>query len=32
VHGSAALDAAARRVVDGGTDPFSAAGELIAQL
>jgi LAO/AO transport system ATPase len=32
VHGSAALDAAAARVVDGDTDPYSAAGELVASL
>jgi LAO/AO transport system kinase len=32
VHGSAALDAAAQRVVDGGTDPFAAADDLIATL
>ncbi len=32
VHGSAALDAAAQRVVDGDTDPFAAADELIAHL
>jgi LAO/AO transport system ATPase len=32
VHGSAALDAAAARVVDGATDPYTAADELVAQL
>jgi LAO/AO transport system kinase len=32
VHGSAALDAAAARVVDGATDPYSAADELVASL
>jgi LAO/AO transport system kinase len=32
VHGSAALDAAAARVVDGDTDPYSAAEELVATL
>jgi len=32
VHGSAALDAAAERVVAGETDPYTAAGELIARL
>jgi LAO/AO transport system kinase len=32
VHGSAALDAAAARVVDGDTDPYSAADELVAHL
>jgi LAO/AO transport system kinase len=32
VHGSAALDAAAGRVVDGDTDPYSAADELVATL
>ena len=32
VHGSAALDAAAARVVDGETDPYSAADELVASL
>jgi LAO/AO transport system kinase len=32
VHGSAALDAAAARVVDGATDPYSAADELVATL
>jgi LAO/AO transport system kinase len=32
VHGSAALDAAAERVVAGAVDPFTAAGELIAGL
>jgi LAO/AO transport system kinase len=32
VHGSAALDAAAARVVDGETDPYSAAEELVASL
>jgi LAO/AO transport system kinase len=32
VHGSAALDAAAARVVDGDTDPYSAADELVATL
>ena len=32
VHGSAALDAAAGRVVEGATDPYSAADELVAQL
>jgi LAO/AO transport system kinase len=32
VHGSAALDAAAARVVDGDTDPYTAADELVAQL
>ena len=32
VHGSAALDAAAARVVDGDTDPYTAADQLIAEL
>jgi LAO/AO transport system kinase len=32
VHGSTALDAAAARVVDGDTDPYTAADELVAQL
>jgi LAO/AO transport system kinase len=32
VHGSAALDAAAARVVAGETDPYSAAEELVASL
>jgi LAO/AO transport system kinase len=32
VHGSAALDAAAARVVEGDTDPYSAAEELVARL
>jgi LAO/AO transport system ATPase len=32
VHGSAALDEAAARVVDGATDPYSAADELVATL
>ena len=32
MHGSAALDAAAARVVDGRTDPYSAAEELVASL
>ncbi len=32
VHGSAALDDAAARVVAGKTDPFSAADELVAAL
>jgi LAO/AO transport system kinase len=32
VHGSAALDAAAARVVDGATDPYAAADGLIASL
>ena len=32
VHGSAALDAAAGRVVDGATDPYSAADGLVASL
>jgi LAO/AO transport system kinase len=32
VHGSAALDAAAARVVAGDTDPYTAADELIASL
>jgi LAO/AO transport system kinase len=32
VHGSAALDAAAARVVDGQTDPYSAAQQLIDSL
>jgi GTPase len=32
VHGSAALDAAAARVVEGDTDPYSAADELVASL
>jgi LAO/AO transport system ATPase len=32
VHGSAALDAAAARVVDGDTDPYTASAELIAEL
>ena len=30
VHGSAALDAAAGRVVAGSTDPYRAADELVA--
>ncbi len=32
VHGSAALDAAAARVVGGQTDPYSAADDLVATL
>jgi GTPase len=32
VHGSAALDAAAERVVAGQVDPYTAAGELVAGL
>jgi LAO/AO transport system kinase len=32
VHGSAALDAAAARVVAGETDPYTAADELIGSL
>jgi LAO/AO transport system kinase len=32
VHGSAALDAAAARVVEGDTDPYAAAEELVAAL
>ena len=32
VHGSAALDAAAERVVAGETDPYSAADELVESL
>jgi LAO/AO transport system kinase len=32
VHGSAALDAAAGRVVAGETDPYSAADDLVATL
>jgi LAO/AO transport system ATPase len=32
VHGSAALDEAATRVVDGRTDPYSAADQLVAAL
>jgi LAO/AO transport system ATPase len=32
VHGSAALDAAAARVVEGDTDPYTAADELVATL
>ncbi len=32
VHGSAALDSAAARVVDGDTDPYTAADELVAAL
>jgi len=32
VHGSAALDAAAARVVAGDTDPYTAADELVAEL
>ncbi|HET6878011.1 MAG TPA: methylmalonyl Co-A mutase-associated GTPase MeaB [Jatrophihabitans sp.] len=32
VHGSAALDAAAKRVVAGDTDPYTAADELVATL
>jgi LAO/AO transport system kinase len=32
VHGSAALDAAAQRVVAGETDPFAAAEDLVAAL
>jgi LAO/AO transport system ATPase len=32
VHGSAALDEAAARVVAGTTDPYSAADELVATL
>jgi LAO/AO transport system kinase len=32
VHGSAALEAAAARVVEGSTDPYSAAEELVASL
>ncbi|MEP7019568.1 MAG: methylmalonyl Co-A mutase-associated GTPase MeaB [Pseudonocardiales bacterium] len=32
VHGSAALDAAAARVVSGQSDPYSAADELVASL
>jgi LAO/AO transport system kinase len=32
VHGSAALDSAAARVVAGQTDPYTAAEELIKSL
>jgi LAO/AO transport system ATPase len=32
MHGSTALDAAAARVVDGETDPYTAADELVASL
>ncbi|WP_375481146.1 methylmalonyl Co-A mutase-associated GTPase MeaB [uncultured Jatrophihabitans sp.] len=32
VHGSVALDKAAARVVDGLTDPYTAADELVAEL
>jgi LAO/AO transport system kinase len=32
VHGSAALHAAAARVVAGDTDPYSAADDLVATL
>jgi LAO/AO transport system kinase len=32
VHGSAALDAAAERVVGGETDPYTAADELVSAL
>ena len=32
VHGSAALDAAAARVVAGDTDPYTAAEDLVASL
>jgi LAO/AO transport system ATPase len=32
VHGSAALDAAAERVVAGATDPYTAADELVESL
>jgi GTPase len=32
VHGSTALDAAAARVVEGATDPYTAAEELVATL
>ncbi|GAB2474385.1 ArgK/MeaB family GTPase [Jatrophihabitans fulvus] len=32
VHGSAALDEAAARVVAGGTDPYTAADALVAEL
>jgi LAO/AO transport system ATPase len=32
VHGSAALDEAAARVVDGATDPYTAADDLVASL
>jgi LAO/AO transport system kinase len=32
VHGSAALDAAAERVVAGDTDPYTAADELVESL
>jgi GTPase len=32
VHGSAALEAAAARVVAGETDPYTAAGELVEAL
>jgi LAO/AO transport system kinase len=32
VHGSAALDAAAARVVEGSTDPYTAADDLVATL
>jgi LAO/AO transport system kinase len=32
VHGSAALDAAAARVVAGESDPYVAADELVASL
>jgi putative protein kinase ArgK-like GTPase of G3E family len=32
VHGSAALDEAAGRVVGGKTDPYTAADELVAEL
>ncbi len=32
VHGSAALDAAAARVVAGATDPYAAADELVSSI
>jgi LAO/AO transport system kinase len=32
VHGSAALDAAAGRVVAGESDPYTAAEDLVAAL
>jgi LAO/AO transport system kinase len=32
VHGSAALGAAAARVVSGETDPYSAADQLVQSL
>jgi hypothetical protein len=32
VHGSTALSATAKRIVDGVLDPYTAADELVASL